>query len=174
MTIIDIRKAVRRTNKMESRTIEGIDCILVHKSGGEGADDERGAVASTAYVVDKRGFPGPAYHYWIARTGKVFLCASHSDRCWHTGADANRRGIGVAIQGDTDKRDLTDAQKKSLSALLEHLASEFGFDPAHAKDWLGWHSIGTSFGAKKNKSVCPGKFGVAFLQSWIAERANVE
>lgn len=149
----------------------------VHKSGGEGRGGFAGLLASARYVVSRRRFPGVAYTFWAGREvdhdadGRPVLYRGvHDDRrSWHTGGKANDHGIALALQGNTSRRDLTPVQRHVAEAALLHVLSDGVYPDLDPTAPISTHSRAKRFGAKKSKSVCPGKYAEAWLAEWLAE-----
>lgn len=177
--IVDISPQIARylPSDPTRRDVSGIDKIFVHHSGFNGARGVNGALNSTRYVMKFRDFEMPPYHYWLPQEpiddGEVVIyqLAPHDWRCWHTGGEANERGVGVVCQGNRNLRysrdhQLPPHQEIGLNALIPYLygsALDNRVDLWHS-DWLSWHSEGDRFGGRK-KDACPGRF----LQTWLAE-----
>lgn len=189
------------------RQLSAIERVYVHHSGAEGKPGLLGAENSARYVVNHRGFHCAAYHYWIpsepivwrrleaelqsapgatelvvrpdAVPFAVLRLNADSERTWHTGGKANTHGIGVCLQGNLNKRDLTDFQKECMEALLPWLCEYYDMceydyrEPS--KTWLSWHSASRPYvGArwlKKHgdvKKACPGKYTEQWLREYLA------
>lgn len=162
MEIIDATKLVKREGIYPKRG--NIRRIYVHHSGREGAPALRGAINTSRYVVTAKGFPGPAYHYWIPRVGsEVFQLNSDERRAWHTGGRANAHGIGVCVQGNTTSTRMPQSQMECLRSVLEMLMKRYAktlWTPP-----VSWHSASAQYGGKA-KPACPGKHATVWLQQW--------
>ena len=155
----------KRGTGYESRDIHDIDVCFFHHSGADGKAGYAGIEASTRYVVSRRKFPGCPYTFWLPATPVrdvrgytvVFQCNPIEARSWHTGKDANRRGISICFQGNLTKKPPTENQYVLASALVGAL---HGYN----KD-LHWvtHSEADVWGGSK-KAACPGPFVEAFVK----------
>lgn len=148
----------------------------VHKSGGEGPAGFRGVLGMARYVVARRGFPGPPYTFWASTVPDVdaegrlvlYRCAADDRRTWHTGGVCNDHGVALALQGDLSKRDMTPLQRRVAEAALAYVMQRHELDPVEP---IGRHSRAKRYGAKKDKTICPGVYGEAWLDGWLAGRA---
>jgi len=143
----------------------------VHKSGGEGGPGFAGLLACARYVVTHRQFPGCPYTLWASTVpdvdadGRLVLYRGAADdrRTWHTGGVCNDHGVSLALQGNLDRRDLTPDQARVGAAALAYVLRRYpDLDPAEP---IGVHSDAKRFGAPKNKTVCPGRYALAWLGS---------
>lgn len=167
------------------RDVRGITHEFVHHSGRAGAEGFEGLYNSAHYVVNRRGFPGCAYHIWLpfepCRDGEgrlvVFRANQPETRCWHTGGALNGYGESIALQGNTNSRPISDSQRELLEAVLPwrwdaisgyHDPNAEGFAPT-----LSWHSEGDRWpdptkptGHGHAKPACPGKSAVRWLTNY--------
>lgn len=145
--------------------------LYVHHSGRLGAPGVEGAYNSARYVVEHKRFPGPAYHYWLPYADArdvfgnrvVYQLESERVRAWHTGGAANGHGLGVALQGNTNRRPMSDNQIELLEALLPWLRQRHA--ATLASDWLSWHSEAGHYGGRE-KRACPGRHAVEWLRAY--------
>lgn len=164
------RKAVRPPG-------QAIDAVFVHHSGSlgrAGLDGLRGAVR---FVQTQRSpaFPGPPYHLWLTylpvrdAEGRlvVFRACEDSYRAWHTGGEANDRGIGICLQGKLGKAGPSPAQAEALEALLPWASERYGLAWPLMRSWLGYHSIGARWGGR-NKAACPGRATETWLEEYMS------
>lgn len=149
-----------------------IERLYVHHSGALGHDGVRGAMASARYVVEQRGWPGIAYHYWVphepvyddAGRPLVYQTQPHDVCSYHTGRAANRHGLGIVLQGDLSESGPSAHQRLCLPALLLALRDELPtLDPDAP---IAWHSISARWGGS-GKPTCPGKPTEAWLRAWL-------
>lgn len=143
----------------------------VHKSGGEGGAGFAGLLACARYVVTHRQFPGCPYTLWASTVpdvdadGRLVLYRGAADdrRTWHTGGVCNDHGIALALQGNLSRRDLTPDQRRVAEAAIAYVLTSGRYpdlDPAHP---VSTHSRAKSYGAVKNKSICPGTYAETWL-----------
>jgi hypothetical protein len=160
-----------QTKRYETRHRSAIKRIYVHHSGALGAAGIAGAQASARYSVERHGWPGAAYHYWIPAEGLrdelgrlcVLRLQDDATRSYHTGGAANGHGIGVVLQGNTTAAPLTTSHIECLEALLPWLRERHGL----ASEWLSWHSDSARFGGS-GKASCPGQHAVEWLSAYRA------
>ncbi len=161
--IIDATSMVSRSKEYPHR--KDIKRIYVHHSGRAGKEGLEGAKNTSRYVVRHRGFPGPAYHYWIPFTGtSIYLLNDVFRRCWHTGGAANTHGIGVCLQGNTTLKPMSEFQCEALHDLLKFLRVGHVLS---SKNPVSWHSASAKYGGKA-KAACPGSHATAWLKGWCA------
>lgn len=170
------RKAVRPPG-------QHIDAVFVHHSGSlgrAGLDGLRGAVRFVMTQKKPRErFPGPPYHLWIPNLpvrddgGRlvVFRACEDEYRAWHTGNEANDRGIGLCLQGKLGKSGPSPAQVEALEALLPWASARYGLPWSDIRSWLGWHAIGSRWGGRA-KPTCPGPATERWLRDYL-DRAAV-
>jgi hypothetical protein len=168
-----------RKRRPQPKRPEGarIERLYVHKSGGEGRGGFRGLLGSARYVVSRRGFPGMAYTFWAGRRvdrdrqGRPVLYRGVTDdrRSWHTGDDCNDHGIALALQGNLSNRDLTPEQRHVAEAALVHILTAGVYPDLDDARPVSTHSRAKRYGAKENKSICPGKYAEAWLDAWLDE-----
>jgi len=158
--------------KRKQRQEIGIDRLFFHHSGALGRAGLAGALASARYVVRKRRFPGPAYTFWLPaedlRDKSGALCVlrlnDDAERSWHTGGDANDRGVAAVFQGNTTSKPLTHSHVECAEALIPWCVNRYSLT---LPEGVSWHSRATIDGAPRNKKACPGKHAEAWLKSRI-------
>ena len=143
--------------------------LYVHHSGATGRKGREGALNSTKYVLRMRGWGMPAYHYWIPRepdgdSVEIYQLAPIAWRCYHTGKAANTHGIGLACQGNTTLKPMTDHQEEALEAMVPWIEENVLRPCPPGEDWLSWHAEAGKYGGKA-KAACPG----VRLQRWLQE-----
>lgn len=156
-----------------ARDVRAINRIYVHHSGRLGRAGFEGARNSARYVVEQRGWPGAAYHYWIPYEtlrdleGRLVLLRLQPvyARCYHTGGDANTRGIGVVLQGSTTARPMSYSHVEGLEALLPWLHEQMQQHSRPARQWLSWHAEADRFGGDV-KPACPGRHAEQWLRDY--------
>lgn len=154
-----------------------IDAVFVHHSGSlgrAGLDGLRGAVR---FVTHQRtpGFPGPPYHMWIPYLpvrddeGRlvVFRACEDEYRAWHSGGEANDRGVGICLQGKLGKTGPSPAQVEALEALLPWASERYGLPWGDIRTWLSWHSDAARLGGRA-KAACPGAATERWLREYIS------
>ena len=153
--------------KQRHRDVAGIDTVIVHHSGRLGRPGFAGLLASARYMVGQRGFPSCGYTYWIPHETErddegrlvVYRCSPDAERDWHSGADANDRGVAICLQGNTSARPLSWSHEEGLEALIPWLVERHDLD---MPDALIWHSIAGRRGGRP-KAACPGRHAEAWL-----------
>lgn len=165
------RRYRRKTRRPPGATLRA---LFAHHSGANGRPGLAGAIASAKYVMGKRGFWLPGYHYWIPRDlidaeGRfVILRLVPSElRAWHTGRRANDFGEGLAVQGNTSRAPMTPGQVRSLEVFVPWWGRLRGLSLAELGRWLGWHSIGHRWGGRR-KPACPGRDAERKLRAIVA------
>lgn len=169
------RKAVRPPGQR-------IDAVFVHHSGSlgrAGLDGLRGAVR---FVMEqkppKERFPGPPYPFWAPNLpvrdgdGRLVLFRACEDeyRAWHTGDEANDRGVALCLQGKLGKAGPSDSQIEIMEAFFPWASDRYGLAWSLIRSWLGYHSIGARWGGR-NKAACPGRATETWLEEYIDRAA---
>jgi N-acetylmuramoyl-L-alanine amidase len=74
-----------------------------------------------------------SYHCIVARDGRRTVLADPDERTWHAGKsewrgrrDLNSWTIGAAFEGNTNKRELGDAEMASMAEYLVPLLKKYG------------------------------------------------
>jgi N-acetylmuramoyl-L-alanine amidase len=82
-----------------------------------------------------------SYHAIVARDGKRTVLADPDERCWHAGVsswrgkrDLNSWAIGAAFEGDTNKRELGEAEMASMAEYLVPLMRQYGLEEQDVTD----------------------------------------
>jgi N-acetylmuramoyl-L-alanine amidase len=73
-----------------------------------------------------------SYHAIVAKDGRRTVLADADERTWHAGVsswrgkrDLNSWAIGAAFEGDTNKRELVEAEMASMAEYLVPLMKEY-------------------------------------------------
>ena len=163
----------RRRGKQRSGV--PLDRIFVHHSGSLGRSGFEGAWKSVDFMTRSkwkggRDFPMSGYHLWISREpvvdvlGRlvVMQLAPFSARAWHTGGEANDRGIGVCLQGNTTRKPISTFQEECLEAVIPWAVERWDMWLPEA---LSWHSAAERDGGRA-KPACPGRSAEAWLKGY--------
>jgi N-acetylmuramoyl-L-alanine amidase len=82
-----------------------------------------------------------SYHAIVAKDGKRTVLADPDERCWHAGVsswrgkrDLNSWAIGAAFEGDTNKRELGEAEMASMAQYLVPIMKRYGLTLADVTD----------------------------------------
>ena len=74
-----------------------------------------------------------SYHAIVAKDGRRTVLADGDERTWHAGVsswrgkrDLNSWAIGAAFEGDTNKRELGEAEMASMAEYLVPLMKQYG------------------------------------------------
>lgn len=154
-----------RRKEYPRRDTGAIDVCFVHHSGAHGASGLDFLVNSASYAIRPRwkggrGWPGFPYTFGVPYTdpnGRVYRGNPDNLRTWHTGGDANGRGIAVVLQGNLRSTRPSDFQYRATAALLEWIERTYGiteFIP---------HSGSKPYGGSGKRS-CPGPWVEEFLR----------
>lgn len=156
--LIDISDELPR-NRRPKRDPNGIVRCYHHHSGALGRGGKRGAIATSRYVVQHRGFPGPAYTFWLPYDQPVvYRLNKDEDLSWHTGG-VNEESISVAWQGNLRKIPPTAYQYHSARMLCRWIREHYNLSNNKP---FSFHAEAHRFGGR-SKSRCPG----AFVENWV-------
>jgi hypothetical protein len=169
VALYDVAHLLKRKSKQDRRDVGKIVRVYHHHSGADGRDGFDGLAASARYVVDSRGFPGPAYTYWLSfapdkdEAGRlvVYRCNPDEIRSWHTGAKANEHGIAIAWQGNLGARKPSAAQREMAEALMAYVVSRHALTLPLG---VSFHAEANKFGGR-SKPSCPG----VHVTEWVRE-----
>lgn len=74
-----------------------------------------------------------SYHAIVAKDGKRTVLADADERTWHAGVsswrgkrDLNSWSVGAAFEGDTNQRELSEAEMASMAEYLLPLMKQYG------------------------------------------------
>jgi hypothetical protein len=157
--------------RQRHRDVAGIDTIVVHHSGALGRPGFAGLLASTRYMVQRRGFPSCGYTYWIPHETErdaegrlvVYRASPDEERDWHSGGRLNGRGVAIALQGSTTARPLSWSHEEGLEALIPWLVERHSIV---MPEGLCWHSDAERRGGRP-KAACPGRHAEAWLRGYV-------
>lgn len=116
-----------------------------------------------------RGMLAIAYHFWIPFDDDVvdvYRAIYRGRADMEEGANCkgiNHVNVGIALQGDTTQKPMSQNQQVCLTALIPHLLAEYGI--ADANNYFG-HNEANKFGGEVKPS-CPGEDATRFM---IAQR----
>jgi hypothetical protein len=184
VSLWDVSPMLERTPNEETRDPDAIRFLIVHKTGANGRAGLVGLQDCVRYVVHSRGFPGPAYTFWLAQQpdldamGRfvIYRCQPDTAKSWHTGHGMNGIGVGAGLQGNYDSQwDLlsdglpkieiepTAAQMVMLDALVTYCETRYPKFKADQLDGADWLLTGHW---EHGKPVCPGDA----VRLWIMRR----
>ena len=82
-----------------------------------------------------------SYHAIVAKDGRRTVLADADERTWHAGVsswrgkrDLNSWAIGAAFEGDTNRRELGEAEMASMAEYLVPLMKRYGLTLADVTD----------------------------------------
>ena len=82
-----------------------------------------------------------SYHAIVAKDGRRTVLADPDERTWHAGVsswrgkrDLNSWSVGAAFEGDTNKRELGEAEMASMAEYLLPLMKRYGLTLADVTD----------------------------------------
>lgn len=74
-----------------------------------------------------------SYHAIVAKDGRRTVLADADERTWHAGVstfrgrkDLNSWSVGVAFEGDTNKRELNEVEMESMADYLLSIMKRYG------------------------------------------------
>jgi N-acetyl-anhydromuramyl-L-alanine amidase AmpD len=114
------------TKTYSTRNLNQVNKIVVHHTAGTFSHD--------AYDINRwhtsptsdggRDWPRIGYHFFIDKAGNIFQVNNLDTISYHT-AGNNTSSIGVALEGSFDKEILNQAQKNSLTGIIDYLRRNF-------------------------------------------------
>ena len=145
MTALNIKNIINLLPKSLTKTygkrnLRLLKYIVIHHSAIDGFN-----AFDYAKWHLKRGWPAIGYHYVIEKDGAIQQTNELTTISYHV-KGFNTKSIGISMSGNLQKHKPTDAQLKSLVALIKKLKKEV------KKDLIvkGHREL--------NESLCPGKF----------------
>ena len=116
-------KILNTPNVSHGRRIKPQAVVLHHTAGSY--------AGSVAWCMDPAS--RVSYHAIVARDGRRTVLADPDERTWHAGVsswrgrrDLNSWAIGAAFEGDTNKRELGEAEMASMAEYLLPLMKRYG------------------------------------------------
>ena len=124
-------KQLNTPNVSAGRRIKPQAIVLHHTAGSY--------AGSAAWCMDPAS--KVSYHAIVARDGKRTVLADPDERTWHAGVsswrgkkDLNSYAIGAAFEGDTNKRELGEAEMASMAEYLLPIMQRYGLTLADVTD----------------------------------------
>lgn len=124
-------KQLNTPNVSAGRRIKPQAVVLHHTAGSY--------AGSVAWCLDP--ISKVSYHAIVARDGRRTVLADCDERTWHAGRsewrgrkDLNSYAIGAAFEGDTNKRELGEAEMASMAEYLVPLMKKYGLTLADVTD----------------------------------------
>jgi len=128
------------TKRYGKRKLSVVKYIVIHHSAIDGFN-----AFDYAKWHLKRGWAGIGYHYVIEKDGTIQQTNELTTISYHV-KGYNTKSIGISMSGNFQKHKPTNAQVKSLVALIKKIKKE-----VNPKLLVKGHR-------ELNKSLCPGKF----------------
>ncbi|HGY92462.1 MAG TPA: hypothetical protein ENK43_14940 [Planctomycetes bacterium] len=132
----------------------------------------RAAARLRSYQADhqgRRGWADIGYHFVIDGAGRIWEGRPLVWQGAHAGnADLNRGNIGICLMGNYDRMDVSPAQAKSLTGLLDWLTATYAIGPS---DVRGHGELLKTVPGRG--TACPGHNLQRFLQHWRSRRQAV-
>ena len=124
-------KQLNTPNVSAGRRIKPQAVVLHHTAGSY--------AGSVAWCMDP--ISRVSYHAIVAKDGRRTVLADPDERTWHAGvsswrgkADLNSWSIGAAFEGDTNTRQLGEAEMASMAEYLVPLIKRYGLTLADVTD----------------------------------------
>ena len=137
---------VSSTAFYSTRPVENIQGAVFHHTASRGQ-----TLRSIAqYHVERRNWPGIAYHYAIGYDGHIFLLNDPTVASYHT-QGYNSRTISIVLIGNYHERELSEEMKRSIVLICSYLGIEYDLK------FLWMHS-------ETRPTICPGKYATDFLE----------
>ncbi len=119
------------TLRFETRPLSQIGLIIVHHTAIAPAI---GAERIAEHRVDKQGWPGIGYHYFITQDGRIQQTNELTVAATHAGS-YNSASIGVCFAGDFTQVGPSPAQIEAGAQLLAWLLRQFHLDMSEVKGY---------------------------------------
>ena len=120
-----------RTPNVSAKAIKP-EAIVLHHSGGSYA-------GGVSWIRNPKS--RVSYHVLVAQDGRRTVFAEPTQRTWHAGKsewrgkrDLNSWAIGAAFEGDTNKRELDEAEMASMAEYLVPIMQRYGLTLADVTD----------------------------------------
>ena len=124
-------KQLNTPNVSKGRRIKPQAIVLHHTAGSY--------AGSVAWCMDP--LSKVSYHAIVAKDGRRTVLADADERTWHAGVsswrgkrDLNSWAIGAAFEGDTNTRQLGEAEMASMAEYLVPLMTRYGLTLADVTD----------------------------------------
>ena len=124
-------KQLNTPNVSAGRRIKPQAIVLHHTAGGY--------AGSVAWCMDP--ISKASYHVIVAKDGRRTVLADPDERTWHAGVstfrgrkDLNSYAVGAAFEGDTNKRELGEAEMASMAEYLVPLMKKYSLTLADVTD----------------------------------------
>ena len=124
-------KILNTPNVSKGRRIKPQAVVLHHTAGSY--------AGSVSWCLDPSS--RVSYHAIVAKDGKRTVLADADERTWHAGVsswrgkrDLNSWSIGAAFEGDTNKRELGEAEMASMAEYLVPIMQRYGLTLADVTD----------------------------------------
>ena len=145
MTALNIENIIKllpksSTKKYGKRKLSLVKYIVIHHSAIDGFN-----AFDYARWHLKRGWAGIGYHYVIEKDGKIQQTNELTTLSYHVKGN-NTRSIGISMSGNFEKHKPTEAQLKSLVALIKKIKKD-----VNPKLLVKGHK-------ELSSSVCPGRY----------------
>lgn len=95
------------------------DLIVLHHSAASGD------VKNVHRYHRGLGWKGIAYHYYVRRSGSIWQGREENEIGGHSGMPTDRVSIGVCAEGNFEREQMSDAQKKALKLLIADIKSRY-------------------------------------------------
>jgi hypothetical protein len=125
------------TARYQTRPVSGVKTIVLHHSAVPGSV---GAARIAQYQVEKQGWPGIGFHYFISDDGHVQQTQPLEVVAYHAGDANNPTSLGICLAGNFTDQPPTPAQLSATSQLTAWLMVKLNLplDAVHAhKDYVG-------------------------------------
>lgn len=122
-SIQDVSRSLAKhaTDRYATRTLSQISRIVMHHSA---VPANVGAAQIAKYQVEKQGWPGAGFHYFIYTDGRIEQTQPLEIVAYHAG-DANPASVGICLAGNFTDQPPPEAQMRATSHLVAWLLQEF-------------------------------------------------
>jgi hypothetical protein len=143
------------SDQYDTRSPADIQRLVIHHSAVPAGI---GPEPIARYQVERRGWPGIGYHFFISAAGEICKTNDLSTVCYHA-REYSGIGVGICLAGQFDDALPTEEQLTASAGLCAHLCGRLGLHAA----------LGAVIGhGELMDTTCPGKHWLAGV-NWRAQ-----
>ena len=120
------RLAKHPSDQYETRSPADIQRLVIHHSA---VPPTIGPDQIAHFQVERRGWPGIGYHFFITADGEICKTNDLITVCYHAREQSNTT-VGICLAGQFDEKPPAEAQLASTAGLCAHLCGRLGLHAA--------------------------------------------